>query len=380
MSFAGRGGSNPPSDTNQITWQPFSFLALIPTTEHLIHAFQGWTLSHLASSRQLPGATSRAALSEGEHDLRAVTLRPDPEGTFGPVPNGPSSLAWASKTAGSASAAAPKCFGKKATIVGTKKADVLKGTAKADVIVALGGNDKVTALGGNDLICGGSGNDKLYGGPGSDQIWGDVGNDQLLSQGGYDDLWGNAGNDTLDGRGTVAGWAIFLDAPSGVSADLSIGEATGDGTDKLIGIGGVVGSDFDDTLKGDDNANWFEGHDGDDAIDGGGSFDAVSYFTATESVTVDLTAGTATGQGTDSLTGIEVIHGGPFDDTIAGDANSNYLEGGPGNDTISGLDGDDGIFGEEGDDTIDAGNGNDLVDGGPGTDTCTNGEDVTSCP
>jgi Ca2+-binding RTX toxin-like protein len=282
--------------------------------------------------------------------------------------------------AGSASAAAPKCFGKKATVVGTNKADVLKGTGKADVIVGLGGNDKISALGGDDRICGGSGSDKLYGGPGSDQIWGDVGNDQLVSQGGYDDLWGNAGNDTLDGRGTGAGWAIFLDAPSGVSADLSTGEATGDGTDKLIGIGGLVGSDFDDTLTGDANANWFEGHDGDDTIDGGLNIDIVSYFSATGPAAVDLTAGTATGQGADSLTGIEAVHGGPFDDTITGDANANYLEGGPGNDTISGLDGDDFVFGEEGDDTIDAGNGNDIVDGGPGTDTCTNGEDVTSCP
>jgi Ca2+-binding RTX toxin-like protein len=280
----------------------------------------------------------------------------------------------------SASAAAPKCFGKKATIVGTKQADVLKGTAKADVIVGLGGNDKIQGLGGKDRICGGSGNDKLYGGPGYDLIWGDVGNDQLFNQGGYDDLWGNAGNDTYDGRGKGAGWAWFSDAGNAVNADLSTGEATGDGTDKLIGISGLVGSDFDDTLIGDDRSNFFEGLDGNDTIDGGENFDAVAYWTATGPVTVDMTAGTATGQGTDSLTGIEDVRGGAFDDTITGDANSNFLMGWLGNDTLSGLDGDDSIFGEEGDDTIDGGNGIDKVDGGPGTDTCTNGENVTSCP
>ena len=36
-------------------------------------------------------------------------------------------------------AAAPTCFGKIATIVGTNEADMLTGTDEADVIVALGG-------------------------------------------------------------------------------------------------------------------------------------------------------------------------------------------------------------------------------------------------
>jgi Ca2+-binding RTX toxin-like protein len=281
--------------------------------------------------------------------------------------------------AGSVSAATPKCFGKKATIVGTDKADLLKGTNKVDVIVGLGGNDTIKGLGGKDRICGGPGNDKLYGGPSFDLLWGDVGNDQLVGQGGYDDLWGNAGNDTLNGLGKGAGWAWYTDAPNAVNADLSTGQATGDGTDKLIGIVGLVGSDFNDTLIGDENANFFEGHEGDDTIDGGGNTDLVAYFTATGPVTIDLTAGTATGQGTDTLTGVEDVYGGPFDDTIAGDANPNYIHGGAGNDTISALDGDDNVYGGDGHDTIDAGNGTDKVDGGSGTDSCLNGEDVSNC-
>ena len=44
-----------------------------------------------------------------------------------------------------------------------------------------------------------------------------------------------------------------------MNADLSTGEATGDGTDKLIGIGVLVGSDFDDTLIGDEKSNVFVG-------------------------------------------------------------------------------------------------------------------------
>ena len=148
--------------------------------------------------------------------------------------------------------AAPKCFGKKATIVGTNKADVLKGTAKADVIVGLGGNDTIKALGGKDRICGGSGNDKLYGGPGYDLIWGDVGNDQLFSQGGNDDMWGGGERHARRQRARDV-WAWFSDAPNGVIVDLSTGQATGEGTDKLIGIEALVGSDYDDTLIGDEN-------------------------------------------------------------------------------------------------------------------------------
>ena len=97
-------------------------------------------------------------------------------------------------------------------------------------------------------------------------------------------------------------------------------------------------------------------------------------------VTVDLTAGTATGKELTRLLDSCSSDGGSFDDTITGDANPNFIHGWTGNDTISSLDGDDYIFGEEGDDIIDAGNGNDTVDGGPDTDTCTNGEVVTNCP
>jgi Ca2+-binding RTX toxin-like protein len=53
------------------------------------------------------------------------------------------------------------CFGRRATIVGTQRADVLRGTARADVIVALGGNDRITGLGRGDRICAGAGNDVI---------------------------------------------------------------------------------------------------------------------------------------------------------------------------------------------------------------------------
>jgi Ca2+-binding RTX toxin-like protein len=286
--------------------------------------------------------------------------------------------AFLAAAAGPSSAAAPKCFGKKATIIGTNKADALKGTARADVIVGLGGNDTIRSLNGTDLICGGSGNDEVYGGAGRDRIQGAAGNDRLLGEGGNDDLWGQEGDDSFNG-GSGFNFAFFADAQIGVEVDLAAGVATGEGTDALVGIQGVFGSNFDDTLTGDTTNNQFEGLEGDDTLVGGGGHDAVTYFYAGGGMTIDLTAGTATGAGTDILSEIRLVHGGPFGDTITGDANPNYIESGSGDDTIAGLDEDDVLAAEEGDDTIDGGNGNDVVDGGPGNDSCVNGEDVTDC-
>lgn len=54
-----------------------------------------------------------------------------------------------------------RCLGRRATIVGTGRADVLRGTPRPDVIAALGGNDRVFGLGRGDVICGGPGNDLI---------------------------------------------------------------------------------------------------------------------------------------------------------------------------------------------------------------------------
>jgi len=62
-----------------------------------------------------------------------------------------------------------RCFGRRATIVGTRAREVLKGTPGPDVIAALAGDDTVRSGAGRDLICGGAGNDYL-GRAGSDRI------------------------------------------------------------------------------------------------------------------------------------------------------------------------------------------------------------------
>lgn len=112
--------------------------------------------------------------------------------------------------AAEAAAAAPKCFGQPATIVGTMGDDKIKGTPKADVIVAKGGNDVIDGGGGKDRICAGGGADKVRGGVGADWINGGYGADRINGYKGDDRLFGANGRDIVaggDGDDVVNGGA-----------------------------------------------------------------------------------------------------------------------------------------------------------------------------
>jgi beta-glucanase (GH16 family) len=96
-------------------------------------------------------------------------------------------------------AASQTCFGKSATIVGTRGDDHLVGTARRDVIVAGRGDDRVSARQGNDLVCGGPGLDDLFLGRGADKANGGWGADLVNGYAGDDRIKGGGGRDTLDG-------------------------------------------------------------------------------------------------------------------------------------------------------------------------------------
>jgi uncharacterized delta-60 repeat protein len=88
---------------------------------------------------------------------------------------------------------ARRCAGRRATIVGSGKADRIRGTKGADVVVALGGNDRIDTRGGNDVICAGAGNDKVNAGNGRDTVLGEGGRDVLIGGPGPDLCNGGAG-------------------------------------------------------------------------------------------------------------------------------------------------------------------------------------------
>jgi RTX calcium-binding nonapeptide repeat (4 copies)/Glycosyl hydrolase family 26 len=244
---------------------------------------------------------------------------------------------------------------------------------------------------GGCTITGSNLGDVLVGTPGNDVICGLGGDDLIVGAGGNDQIDGGAGKDT----------ASYVLAPGGVTVDLRTQTATGaDGTDTFIGIENVTGSGFVDKIDGDTGDNvlvggngndivagqegndFVSGGDGDDLLymglgndtaDGGNGIDTVSFSSSFAPVTVDLSKGWASGQGTDALMGIENMRGSLLSDKMKGTKGDDRLEGLDGNDVLLGLNGNDILLG---------GGGNDVLDGGPGVDQCaqdTGTGTVASC-
>ncbi|MBW6396324.1 hypothetical protein KPL78_00625 [Roseomonas sp. HJA6] len=180
-------------------------------------------------------------------------------------------------------------------------------------------------------IIGTSGNDTILPGNVSPGVTGGTpgtAGDSILGLGGNDILDGGIGNDQLFG---------------------------GEGFDQLTGGLG------DDTLVGGIGEDWFRGGAGNDSMVGGGDQGDVAMFNTDGlgAVTIDLGTGIATGQGNDTLVGINNLHGSNFGDSIVGSTANQYVFGRAGADTIRGMDGSDNLIG---------GSGNDLLDGGGGSD------------
>jgi Ca2+-binding RTX toxin-like protein len=263
------------------------------------------------------------------------------------------------------------CLGEKATIVGTPGDDVITGTKRDDVIVALEGNDTIDARDGDDLVCAGDGNDVVDGGDGF-----------------VTGIDGGAGDDRIDGGDAAISLALYQDAPDPIAADLVAGTASGWGTDTLVNIDAVFGSEYDDVLKGDGHENGFfggpgndvisarggddflSGDDGDDSLDGGPGRDVVSYYDSPHGIVLNLATGKASGWGSDRVAHIEYGDGSRFADLLKGTSRANIFEGEGGRDRLIGLGGSDELTG---------GGGRDFADGGRGRDECS-AERKIRCP
>src|SRR5262249_19035730 len=105
---------------------------------------------------------------------------------------------------------------------------------------------------------------------------------------GADTIEGGGGADIIDGRGTHGVFspnfepttpdgdtATYLHSPGAVQVNLATGENHGFDAegDTLLNISNVTGSNFDDTLNGDSNANVLSGGAGSDLLQGGGGKD-----------------------------------------------------------------------------------------------------------
>jgi len=188
----------------------------------------------------------------------------------------------------------------------------------------------------------------------------------------------------------------------------------GSGSDTLISIENLAGSQFDDRLTGNQRANNLTGLNGDDLLSGNGGTDVIDAGTGNDTVyggsgndrfigdmagddryfggagidTLDYSASTegiavslittvpqliSTGSGVDVLNSIESLVGSQFNDNISGNLLDNRLRGLGGADSLSGRHGDDVIDGGDGDDTLTGGNGDDALLGGAGNDSVLGG-------
>lgn len=137
----------------------------------------------------------------------------------------------------------------------------------------------------------------------------------------------------------------------------------------------IEGSVQADNLLGTDGNDILNGGGGDDQLDGGvGLFDVADYSSLSKRLVVDLEAGMAKGDGTDTLINIEGVIGGSGNDQIKGSTGDNLLEGGRGNDHLFGQGGNDIIYAGSGNDKVVAGSGDDLIDGGTGNDNISAGD------
>ena len=259
----------------------------------------------------------------------------------------------------------------------------------------------------------------LQGNNGNNKLIGGVGNDRFISSAGSDEINGGSGTNTAD----------YSNCANGITVNVNQGNITVSkgnlGTDTLITIQGIIGSNSSDTITGNGVNNIIAGGMGLDSLDGKGESDAYIFNAGSEHPGAEIRDTGTTGTdivvfdsstANDKLTlyagdtGIEAVNIGS---NIPGaTTNSNYRNyiwsdgsnhsipepgtiGAGGTTalnvdaravtnglTITGNDGDNTIFGSKGDNVIYGGNGNDTITGGTrknmiygglGNDTLTGG-------
>ena len=186
----------------------------------------------------------------------------------------------------------------------------------------------------------------MIGAGGGDALLAGPGNDLMLAGPGFDVLIGGSGDDLFDGGPTPFDTASFEESPVGVVVDLNLvaPQVTGEGTDTLTGIEGLVGSKGSDVLTGQDLPS--------------------------------LTGNVLRGFG-----GADQLFGMDGDDVLDGEAGND--KGGPGVGLVSGGPGNDWVFGGFGDDDLYGDEGNDLLDGFEDEETTgdfgSGGPDLDEC-
>ena len=208
----------------------------------------------------------------------------------------------------------------------------------------------------------GSGNLTLTGTAGADSLTGAAGNDTLDGGLGNDTLDGGAGIDTVTYASASAAVTVLLYS---TTAPQTTG---GSGSDTLLNIENLIGSNYDDQLKGNSANNVLTGGAGNDLLDGwsgadtmiGGAGNDRYYVNLSGDVVIETDSSSATG-GVDTvysmLSGYTLganvengvlytnsamnMTGNSLNNVLTGNINANVLDGAAGADTMIGGDGSD---------------------------------------
>lgn len=256
--------------------------------------------------------------------------------------------------------------------------------AEEAVVVGLNGlydDLKLTAFDDKIYTAGGTNNATVSAGDGSDTLYLTTGG-LKADLGGTSDFGRNGGKVELRSVENVVG----SDGDDAITGNGEANKLAGrGGNDKIEGNGGddtITGGGGDNNLSGGTGNDTITGGNADDRIDGGGGTDNIKSGSGDDDVsggtgadTIDAGGGADKidgGDDVDTITagdGDDEISGGEGNDTIKADAGKDTADGGAGNDTINGGDDDDNITGADGDDILNGDAGNDTVTGGKGKDT-----------
>ncbi len=201
-------------------------------------------------------------------------------------------------------------------LVGGAGADVLDGgagidtisyvTAASGVTVFLGGTqfntgdaagdsyagvENLTGTAFSDILGGDDGANVINGGDGNDWLAGSGGNDTLSGGNGNDVIEGGAGADYIDGGGGI-NVVSYRNSASGIAIDryYAYGTAGDSNGDQLLNVQNMWGSNYADTIKGDDSGTQVYGFGGDDTLDGRGGDDVFYGGTGADTITTGFGA------------------------------------------------------------------------------------------
>jgi serralysin len=232
----------------------------------------------------------------------------------------------------------------------------------------------------------------LWGNGAINNLWGSAGDDWLYGDDGDDVLVGDTGADEINGGGgrdqagyTFASAAVAASLASGRG---SAGEALGD---TFSGIEDLGGSQFGDTLTGNNLTNALQGEGGNDILNGGLGADYLEGNDGNDVYVVDNAGDIvdeilknfngAAASGIDtvqssisfSLVGSVRVKGTFENLTLLNVASALTATGNASNNTLTGNNFNNTLTGGVGADVLRGGFGNDVLIGGVGVDTLTGG-------